>query len=180
MNDHGVVTEAGAIRFERVVRGPIERVWAYLTEWEKRKQWLAAGDMELRIGGRVELFFRHADLSWNKEPTPEEFKKFEDGCHQHGRITRCDPPRLLSFTWNDCFGTESEATFELTPLDDDEVLLVLTHRRLGERAAMVSVAAGWHTHLGILVDRLDRREPRPFWSAYARFSGEYEKMLPVA
>ena len=32
MTAYGVVTEAGAIRFERVVPGPIQRVWAHLTE----------------------------------------------------------------------------------------------------------------------------------------------------
>ena len=30
--DYGTITEAGAIRFERLLPGPIERVWAYLTD----------------------------------------------------------------------------------------------------------------------------------------------------
>jgi hypothetical protein len=30
---------------------------------------------------------------------------------------------------------------------------------------MINVAGGWHTHLGILVDRLNERVPPPFWSA---------------
>ena len=60
MSEYGIVTEAGAVRFERLLPGPIERVWAYLTEPEKRGTWLAAGPMELRVGGRVELNFHHA------------------------------------------------------------------------------------------------------------------------
>ena len=51
-------------------------------------------------------------------------------------VTRCDPPRVLSYTW----GEHSEVTFELSPQGDD-VLLVLTHRRLPDRTAMVMAAA---------------------------------------
>lgn len=41
MNEFGVVTEPGTVRFERVLPGPIERVWAYLTESEKRRSYSA-------------------------------------------------------------------------------------------------------------------------------------------
>ena len=63
MSEFGVVTEARTLRIRRVLPGPIERVWAYLTELEKRGRWLAAGPMELRVGGRVELTFRNSELS---------------------------------------------------------------------------------------------------------------------
>jgi uncharacterized protein YndB with AHSA1/START domain len=176
MNEFGVVTEAGTIRFQRVLPGPIERVWAYLTESEKRGTWLASGQMEPRVGGRVELIFRHADLSPQTERTPDRYKQYEGGHTNHGRITRYEPPHLLSFTWSEESGDESEVTFELTPRNGD-VILVLTHRRLGDRVTMVSVASGWHTHLGILVDHLSGREPHPFWSTYAQIEAEYEKRL---
>jgi hypothetical protein len=32
MSEYGIVTEAGPVRFERLLPGPIERVWAYLTD----------------------------------------------------------------------------------------------------------------------------------------------------
>ena len=32
-----------AVRFERLLPGPIERVWSYLTDSEKRGKWLASG-----------------------------------------------------------------------------------------------------------------------------------------
>ena len=35
--EHGVITEAGAIRFERLLPGPIERVWDYLVDPAKRR-----------------------------------------------------------------------------------------------------------------------------------------------
>jgi hypothetical protein len=54
---------------------------------------------------------------------------------------------------------------------------VLTHRRLGDRAAMLSVAGGWHAHVGILIDHLEGREPGPFWSTHARLEAAYDQRL---
>lgn len=36
MNEYGVVTEARTIRMERLLPGPIERVWDYPTKYDKR------------------------------------------------------------------------------------------------------------------------------------------------
>jgi uncharacterized protein YndB with AHSA1/START domain len=177
MSEFGVMPEARTLRIRRVLPGPIERVWAYLTESDKRAKWLASGPMELNVGGRVELTFHHSDLAAQPEPTPEKYRKHE-GRGFEGRITQCEPPRLLGFTWGDCRGEPSEVTFELTP-EGPDVVLVLTHRRLGDRAAMVGVGSGWHTHLAFLLDRLEGREPRAFWSTYAHLEAEYERRLPV-
>ncbi|MFC4619466.1 SRPBCC family protein [Camelliibacillus cellulosilyticus] len=173
MSDFGVVHEPNTLRFERVLPGPIDRVWAYLTESEKRGTWLASGKMELRVRGRVELHFHHADLSPQLEPTPEQYKEMENGHTNYGHVTRCDPPHLLSFTWAEDSGDYTEVTFELTPLNGD-VLLVLTHRRLENMDLMIDVASGWHTHLGILGDRLRHRDPRPFWSTHTKMIMAYE------
>ena len=56
---------------------------------------------------------------------------------------------------------------------------MLTHRRLGDRAMMLSVASGWHTHLGVLADDLNGRERRPFWSRFAALESEYQRRLAV-
>jgi uncharacterized protein YndB with AHSA1/START domain len=170
MSEYGVVTERGTVRLERLLPGPIERIWAYLTEPEKRAKWLAGGPMELRVGGAVELRFLHADLS-SEKAVPERYRKMERGHVLRGRVTRCEPPRLLAYTWGD---DGSEVTFELTP-QGENVRLVLTHARLPDRKGMISVAGGWHTHTGILEDVLHGREPRGFWSALARVAAEYER-----
>ncbi len=173
MSEFGVVPEARTLRIRRVLPGPIERVWAFLTELDKRAKWLAAGPMELRAGGRVELTFRNSDLSPHREPIPEEYRASECSIVE-GRITQCEPPRLLAYTW----GAQSEVSFELTPAGE-EVMLVLTHRRLDDRATMVNVGSGWHAHLGILMVVLEGRTPRPFWSTHARLKAEYERRLPA-
>lgn len=175
MSELAKVTAPGTLRIERRLPGPIERVWSFLTDSQKRGKWLATGEMDLRVGGRVELRFNHADLSPHIEPTPDRYKDMEGGHTMRGRITQIDPPRLLSFTWSERAG-ESEASFELKPHGDD-VLLVVTHRRLADRDEMRSVAAGWHTHLDILADNLHERTPRPFWSSHSKAEDEYERLL---
>lgn len=177
MTEYGKFEEPGTVRFERLLPGPIERVWAWLTESEKRGKWLASGKMELCVGGRVELRFKHSELSPLEDPIPDKYRHMEEGTGFTGRVTRLDPPRLLSYTWGEETGEESEVTFELTPRDD-KVLLVLTHRRLGDDLDLLtSVASGWHTHLGILVDRLSGKEPDGFWSVHGRMEDEYRKRL---
>jgi uncharacterized protein YndB with AHSA1/START domain len=109
MSDYGVVSEPRTVRFERVLPGPIDRVWAYLTESDKPAKWLASGPMELRVGGRFELKFNQADYAAIIEPTPERFKH-HGGEVEIGLITQCDPPRLLAFTWREG-PVESEVIF---------------------------------------------------------------------
>src|SRR5262245_39708645 len=121
MNEYGEIVGPGTLRIERLLPGPIERVWAYLTESEKRGTWLARGEMELRVGGRVELNFLHSSLTPVQEPTPARFKEIENGCGFSGEVLQCEPPRLLSYTW----GGGSEVTFELTP-QGGKVQLVIT------------------------------------------------------
>ena len=38
-----------------VEAGTVERLWAYLTESKKRATWLAGGEFELQVGGRIRL-----------------------------------------------------------------------------------------------------------------------------
>ena len=85
-NEYGTVSEVGTVRFQRVLPGPIERVWSYLTDPEKRATWLAGGPMELRAGGKMELHFRHADLTSRSDPIPAKFKSMESGFTQPGRV----------------------------------------------------------------------------------------------
>src|SRR6186997_2121449 len=97
MESFSVVTEPRTVRLERLLPGPIERAWSYLTESEKRGKWLAPGEWDLRVGGRVTMTFNNENLSADKE-TPEKFKDTK-GHQVVGQITRYEPPRLLAFAW---------------------------------------------------------------------------------
>jgi uncharacterized protein YndB with AHSA1/START domain len=177
-DEHGRFPAPGEVAFVRLLPGPIDRVWAYLTDSEKRGKWLAAGPMEVRPGGEVRMHFHHASLTPHVEQIPEKYREScsegSAACDFTGRVTRCEPPRLLAYTW----GTDSEVTFELTP-KGDQVLLVLTHRRLGDDPeVLASVAAGWHTHLAILDARLAEAIPPPFWATHSKLDLEYSKRVP--
>src|SRR5262245_20739725 len=176
-NEYGTVSEIDTVRFERVLPGPIERVWEYLTDSEKRGTWLASGLLEQRVGGSVELHYYHADLTTSDDTPPDWFKGREKGFKFSGRVTRCEPPRLLSFTWGGASDPNSEVTFELKPRGKD-VLLTLTHRHLGERGSVLIHAAGWHTHLGVLVERLTGYPRRPFCAFFVALEAEYGKRVP--
>jgi uncharacterized protein YndB with AHSA1/START domain len=174
------VTAPGEARLVRLLPGPIERVWEYLVDGGKRQKWLAGGPIEQRVGGSVELHFRHADIAPDEQP-PEEYKKYHDpGATMHGQVTRCEPPRVLSFTWGGIeVADNSEVTFELTP-QGDLVQLVLTHRRLPNRDEIIGVSAGWHTHVAILIALVSGTKPVPFWATHTRYKAEYTKLLAEA
>lgn len=178
MKEYGVITEAGTVRFERLLPGPIERVWSYLTDSEKRGTWLAAGEIEPRIGGRVEHIFNNSQLTDKVDAPPAKYAQYAGEHRMHGVVTAYDPPRLLAYTWGEPEMDDTEVTYELTP-QGDKVRLVLTHRRLTVRGHMVGAAGGWHAHLGILADRLNDRDPHRFWPTFARLEAEYEERIPV-
>ena len=176
-DEYGTSPEAGTVRLERMLPGPIERVWDYLTDSEKRGKWFASGPMELRAGGSLTFVFHNLQLAPASEEISEKYKQYE-GMESPGRVIRCEPPRLLAFTWGEEDGHESEVTFELTDRGG-EVLLVLTHRRLRTRKEMVDVAGGWHVHVDVLIDVLKGREPKSFWARVEKLQAEYDKRLPA-
>ena len=156
------------IRFERLLPGPIERVWEYLTVSEKRATWLAAGEFDLRVGGRIELIVDNARLSDEKPPAgaPVGGKKKVEG-----RITRLEPPRVLAHTWN-WDGNETDVLYELTPKGKD-VLLVIHHHLPDVRDLKIGVGGGWGAHTGILEDVQNGAKPRGFWSTHARLMKDF-------
>jgi uncharacterized protein YndB with AHSA1/START domain len=153
-------------------------VWRYLVESELRGQWLASGDIEPRVGGRVDHVFHNSALTQDDDDAPAKYAHIAHEATLRGEVTHFDPPRVLGYLWGHG-ENPSEVLFELTPRGD-EVQLVLTHRRLGSRDGMLSVAAGWHTHLDILVARLTNATPEGFWRQHTRLEREYAQRLPEA
>jgi len=168
---YGEVLESGAVRFERLLPGPIERVWAYLVEDGKRASWFCGGKTEARAGGQIELFFKHSRIT--DETPPESHRQMNDeGSLMTGTVTVYEPPHRLAFTWAGMGDPDSDVEIELTPLGQ-QVRLVLIHRRLATKSRMAMVSSGWHLHLGLLEDQLLGQKPRPFWSAHELLMAEY-------
>ena len=78
MNDYGELLDERTVRFERLLPGPVERVWRYLTESEKRALWLCAGDVEPRTGGHVDMHFNNQSLS-SDDDIPQRSKRDTKG-----------------------------------------------------------------------------------------------------
>jgi uncharacterized protein YndB with AHSA1/START domain len=166
----GELTEPATLKIQRLLPGPIERAWAYLTESELRRKWLAAGEMELKVGAPFELVWRNDELT---DPPGQRPPGFGEVHRMQSRITELDPPRRLVIAW----GNSGDVSFELEPRGS-QVLLTLIHRRLPDRGTMLMVGAGWHMHLDILVARASGQEPAPFWDGWSRLKQEYDRRLP--
>lgn len=174
LRSEGEYIAKDAIRFERLLPGPIERVWDYLVDSEKRGKWLATGELTGVQGSTVELRFSHKDLTPHREEPPEQYKK-PDGHTMIWTVKEFDPPKLLAVWWNK--PGESEVKFELKP-QGDKVLLTLTHSNVSKRDMLKSVSGGWHVHLDILASNLAGEVPGPFWAKLQKLWPEYDAKIP--
>src|SRR5690606_11623284 len=111
------------------------------------------------------------ELSERRGPRPPEMREEE---RMSSRITELDPPHRLSFTWDG----SGDVTIQLEP-QGAEVLLTVIHRRVPDRDTLLSVSAGWHTHLDMLATRLAGGEPEPFWNEWTRLHREYGARMPA-
>ena len=171
LDAYGMLIEPATLKIQRLLPGPIERVWAYLTESDLRRQWLAAGQMEIKVGAPVELVWRNDQLTNSPGQRPPGFS---DEHRMQSRITELDPSRKLAIAWDG----SGDVSFELEP-KGNEVLLTVIHRRLPSRATLLGVGAGWHMHLDVLVARATGKEPKPFWDGLSRLRKEYDRRLPA-
>ena len=168
--DYADVIAAGSVRIERLLPGPVERIWKWLTDGELRRQWLAAGDMRLEVGAPFELVWRNDELT---DPPGHRPEGFAEEHRMQSRLLDVDAPRRLAFTWGD-----GDVVFELEPRGE-RVLLRVLHRGISDRSNMLMIGAGWHMHLDILVARVSGEAPTSFWDGWTRLRGEYEQRMPA-
>jgi uncharacterized protein YndB with AHSA1/START domain len=121
--------------FKRRLAKPLEKVWAALTVPERIADWLANAEVDLKVGGRFELFWPSHDF------------------RMKGLITELDPPRLIAWTWPHKNHPRSIVRWTLEP-DGDGCRLTLTQSGLSD-PGLIDVAAGWHTHLECLPGAAD-------------------------
>jgi uncharacterized protein YndB with AHSA1/START domain len=167
-NGYGVIEDA-TLTVQRLLPGPIERVWAYLTESDLRRKWLAAGDMTLEEGAPFEFVWRNDELT---DPPGDRPDGFDTEHRLRSEITEVDPPRKLSFTW----GGTGGVTFDLEP-QGDQVLLTVTHHRVTDPKTLLGVSTGWHVHLDMLAAQLAGAETEPFWDHFRKLRKDYEQRL---
>jgi uncharacterized protein YndB with AHSA1/START domain len=133
-----------ALRFERTLPHPPERVWKALTDSDEMFAWHPTpATFEPRAGGRVD---------WHPDG---HIKNFEDG-----EVTAWDPPRLLAYTWGkDVSDRADHLRWELRP-DGDGCVLTLVHT-FDDRLKAARDGAGWHVCLDALAAELDGNPEPP-------------------
>jgi uncharacterized protein YndB with AHSA1/START domain len=113
-----------ALRFERRLAYPVERVWRAITEPEELARWFVTA------------------VHW-KPALGETW----EAMGKAGEITELDAPRVLAWRWG-----EEAFRFELRS-EPDGCLLVFTHV-FEERALGAQHAAGWEAYLNRLESHL--------------------------
>ena len=121
---YGVLTEPATLKIQRLLPGPIERVWSYLTKEELRRQWFASGEMEMKVGAPFELVWRNDELT---SPPGERPEGFSAEHRMKTEISELDPPHRLSYVWPGA----GEVTFLLETRGTD-VMLTVIHSRHSE------------------------------------------------
>ena len=168
-DDYGVVSEDAALLLERLLPGPIDRVWSYLTDSDLRRQWLAAGAMGEMVGAQVELVWRNDELT---DPPGTRPEGMDDEHRMTCEVLECDAPLRLAISW----GSTGGVTFTLQERGAD-VLLTVTHRRVADRAVLLNVSAGWHSHVDVLEAKLRGTAATPHWDNFVRLRGDYAARL---
>ena len=142
MSSKGENYKEVAVRFERRLPGPAERVWALISDPATIPAWYGEdGVIEGREGGAVSM----------------------SGGHIKGVVTQWRPGRKIAYTWNVFSPGEAESPYlesylalELSP-EGGEVKLTLTHLPILERFVAQN-SMGWHTFLD-MVEASARGEP---------------------
>ncbi len=173
MNKYGEILEDGSMKFVRFLPGGIERAWSWVTEADKRAQWLCGGGDITAAGQTIKFDFRHKDLTPHDETIPDQYKEMENGAVFDIDVVKCEPPRLLVVSWP-AEGVVSEVEFRFSE-ENGKVRLELIQRDHGSPDQMIGALGGWHTHLDIMVDKLNGETPKPFWKTHTALVEDYSE-----
>ena len=168
--DFGTLIEPTTLKIERMLPGPIERVWDYIAKEELRRQWLASGDIKHQLDSPFELVWRGADWYGEAGERPQSVPAEP---RMKCQVVAYDPPHKLAFKW----GEKSEVSFSLKSIGE-RVLFTLLHERIPDRSTAVGVSTGWHSHLDLLEALLGQTKPQPFWDHWVGLKQEYNNRIP--
>lgn len=160
MTELATITDRNTLTFVRYFPGPIDRIWAYLTDPKFLVKWLSDGTVASTVGGDVHL---------------------EMGATGH--VTVYDPPHVLEYTWNEEDASvgpvvNSLVRWELAE-EHERVRLTLTHTRLPE-VEIWGHGAGWHAFLDRLAASAEGRDPEPFENVYPQLKASYVPVVQSA
>ena len=169
--DHYVeLTDPNTLRLERLLPGPVERIWDYLVKGDLRRKWFAAGDIPMEVGAPFELVWRNDELT---DPPGQRPAGSSEESRMQSRVLELEPLRKIVIAWGTAGGS---VEFGLTP-QGDQILLTIVHRGVTDRASALNFGPGWHAHVDILHALLTGATPKPFWGEIARLRIDYAERL---
>jgi uncharacterized protein YndB with AHSA1/START domain len=169
MSRDGSLLDLHTVEFKRLLPGPIELAWDYLTKPELVKTWFADVTLEPRVGGSVRIKFG------------------KDACGTggiKGTIREYRRPHVIAFTWNQLrpqadgsvkSSDEGEVRFELQE-KGEKVLLTLLHSRL-PTSELSPHSAGWHAYLDNLDSVISGRGSIDFMRVFQELHPQYQEQV---
>lgn len=177
MTRYGHIQEDGSLKFVRNFSAPINTVWSWIVEGDKRGKWLSGGDTATHVGQKMMFEFNHHDLTPHDDPFPEKYKEIEDGVSYEVEVKEFDEPHRILWFWPDPDGWDTMVDIKLTEADG-QVTLTLVQSGPINQEHLKGSSAGWHAHLDIMVDKVGGQEPStPFWPRHEELFNEYADRL---
>ena len=173
MSYDGTLHDPHTVEFKRLIPGPIELAWDYLTKPELLKTWFADMTLEPRLGGAVTVHFH--DHTCGGETGSGGV---------HGIVREFRPPHAIAFTWiqqhpqpdgSIINRDEGEVRFELAE-KGAKVLLTLLHSGQPTET-LIGHSAGWHAYLDNLESLISGRGRIVFMDVVGRVRPKYEERL---
>jgi uncharacterized protein YndB with AHSA1/START domain len=170
MSYDGTLRDLHTVEFKRLVPGPIELAWDYLTKPELLKTWFADVTLEPRLGGAVAVRFAKDTCG--------------AGAGVQGTIREFRPPHVIAFSW---IRRRPEADGSLQDSDEGEVRFELAER--GEKVLLTLLhsgqpteellghSAGWHAYLDNLDSLMSGRGRIDFMRVVERVRPKYEERI---
>lgn len=171
-----------ALRYERRLAHPPEKVWRALTESDSLRHWFPADIVgERAAGATVQLPFWPDGAEESKQTLEEAgvdpaTVDFEEALP--GKIVAFDPPKLFELIWGNADGEADVLRFELEPAGDATLLIFTTWPGEPGPLGNGGTAAGWHVCLDALDPLLDARSAeQPDRHAVISLQATYASLL---
>ncbi|QXL85003.1 SRPBCC family protein [Comamonas sp. NLF-1-9] len=144
-------------RLTRTFEHPPAKVWSMLTESPLMAQWLSAGSIEQRPGGKVRIDF------------------VDSGIVIDSSVSAFEAGRLLEYSWSSASEPERPLRWELKPAGAGTELVLSVGVPAGEDAA--KACAGFEGHLEMLAAALEGVPIKFPFQTYLQARTGYQAML---
>jgi uncharacterized protein YndB with AHSA1/START domain len=167
----GSILDLHTVEFKRLIPGPIELAWDYLTKPELLKTWFANVSLEPCVGGAVVVHFGDGDHTCDTGGIRGTVREFRE-------------PHVIAFTWfqqrlqpdgSRKSSDEGAVRFELAERGD-KVLLTLLHTGLPLHE-LANHSAGWNAYLDNLDSLMSGRGTIDFMAVFQELHPRYAERI---